>query len=146
MAAFKLLDKALTQLKIQKEFGVGGMAFAEPSLTPHCTNIQGKQQQSQAAAQAVTPRTPLILKSKVHWAPGLELLGGNHEPWTVSQPTKPILKAQEYSETGYYFAQAGHGDCSDSPTSPMISSAPASKPTCIKLLSQKRTREVAFLD
>ena len=142
MVAFKLLDKALTQLKIQKEFGVGGMAFAEPSLTQHCTNIQGKQQQPQAAAQAVA----VTLKSKVHWAPGLELLGGNHEPWTVSQPTKPILKAQEYSEAGYYFAQAGHGDCSDSPTSPMISSAPASKPTCIKLLSQKRTREVAFLD
>ncbi|KAG7669372.1 hypothetical protein NADE_005611 [Nannochloris sp. 'desiccata'] len=146
MVAFKLLDKALTQLKTQREFGnFGGMmAFSDPSLTPSCTNLQPKTQ-SQPGVSAQTPRTPV--KARVTWAKSLELLGGQHQPWTVQQPTKPILKPQDYAEvfpSDQVARWSEHGEVLAVPA-PVITSA-ASKSTCIKLLSKKRSREVAFSD
>jgi hypothetical protein len=149
MVAFKLLDKALTQLKTQREFGnFGGiLAFSEPSfkesLTPS-TNMQPKTQ-SQSGVTAQTPRTPVF--KTVKWAKSLELLGGQHRPWTVQQPTKPILKSQEYAEV-FQNGEAAHWpEHTEALAVPAPMIAAASKSTCcIKLLTKKRSREVAFSD
>jgi hypothetical protein len=150
MVAFKLLDKALTQLKTQREFGnFGGMAFSEHSLTSCCSNMQPQKSQShsQSGVTVQTPRTSL--KSKVTWAKSLELLGGKYEPWTVSQPAKPILKPQEYADQGYISQETHWSEQPEALTNPapMITSIACKKSTCIKLLTnKKRSREVAFSD
>jgi len=145
MVAFKLLDKALTQLKTQRDFGnFGGiLAFSEPSLTPSCSNMQSKTQ-SQSGVTAQTPRTPA--KARVTWAKSLELLGGQHRPWTVQQPTKPILKSQEYAEVFPNGEVAHWPEHIEALAVPAPKIKTASKSTCIKLRTKKRSREVAFSD
>jgi hypothetical protein len=148
MVAFNLLDKAMTQLKMQRNH-FGGLTFSEPSLTATCGNMPTKTNPSQPAlaAQALTSRSPLKFKSKVTFAPGLELLGGTHEPWTVLKPAKPILKAHEYAETDNLPHWSERSDALSGADHPMaIASAPSTS-TCIKLaLPKKRSRQVAFSD
>jgi hypothetical protein len=150
MVAFKLLDKAMSQLARQRDFS----AHFDPSMAApgySCNSMQPKSQsQSQpgVTVQAIAPRSPLKAATKtINWLPGLELLGGHHEPWTVSKPRKPILKSQEDSAKKGFATEDTHwAEHSEALALPAPMTIPVAKSTCIKLFTKKRTREVAFSD
>lgn len=161
-----LLDKALLQLRMQRKLELGALPFSESPMFSPCAAMQQKTMSvSPVAARAQQQPSPLGPLA-VHWAPTLEQLdNGQHVPWAVTQPSKPILKVRDY-EMEEMVAQTGHWsqhpEALGGPIPLRIISRPEivqqtddaassfqarrspSRPNCVKILSQKRSRKVAF--
>ena len=166
MVALSLLDKALLQLRMQRKLELG-VSFQEAPMFSSCAAMQPRHMSPSAVAAAAQQQSPSPLGPlAVHWAPTLEQLdNGKHVPWAVTQPSKPILKVRDYdmaemaAQTGHW---SQHPEALGGPIPLRIISKPEflqetgdaaatfqprrslNRPHCVKILSQKRNRNVAF--